>query len=160
MPVSKSTRGMCAMATMAAGVCVAIAMQVAGGESAQDLPTAPLFQISAGLGAGLAGSLLADGFGWPRWPGYALAALSSVAATLSGAVMGAAIFLFVVAVKDPQLPPFELLGAAPLFGVIAITDGLLNSIPVAATWIVSMSGVHLLLRRVRLQDETKGPLST
>ena len=143
---SLRTRG--ATLTAMAGGAVAIMMHVAGGELARHLPPPPLMQISALLGAALAGVICADGYGRGRWYGHLLGVVTFIVATALGALSGAVIAIGVQAAFEPSVPISAGFQIAP-FGLIAVWDGLINSIPVAITWVISMATVHLLMLRYR-----------
>ncbi|WP_147106263.1 hypothetical protein [Tateyamaria sp. syn59] len=105
--------------------------------------------LSAAAGAGFAGVFLADGFGRARWRGQVLGLVSAIAATVMGALVGSAIALSVAAATVPNATVIEALEIVPLFGFVAILDGLTNSVPVAVTWALSMAAVQMWLLRVR-----------
>ncbi|WP_415402507.1 hypothetical protein [Tateyamaria sp. SN3-11] len=142
-------RAQAAGSTALAGCLVAVMMQVAGGDLARHLPPAPLFQISAGFGAGAAGALLAGGFGHGRWRGHLLGALSAVLATVIGASLGAIIAMGVAARAVQPRVMFDVLEIAPALGLMAIADGVVTSVPVAITWALSLAAVHLLMHQRR-----------
>ena len=160
MPILASTRRRCAISTLVAGTCVALVMHGAGGDLAPHLPAAPLFHVSAGMGAAFAGLILADGFGHSRWTGQLLAVVAAIAATLLGAMTGAAVALSITAFFDANAAIVDVIEAAPLFGFIAIADGLTTSVPVAVTWAVSMTAVHVSMLRLRRAINVARALST
>ncbi|MBY5932156.1 hypothetical protein KUV51_04025 [Tateyamaria omphalii] len=124
-------------------------MQAAGGDMARHLPDAPLFHVSAAAGAGLAGLLLADGFGRRRWAGHLIAMLSAGAATVLGAGFGAFIALAFAATTSASGNLADVAGMAPFLGFIAVADGLGTSVPVAVTWLLAMTSVQIWMRRLR-----------
>jgi hypothetical protein len=101
-------------------------------------------QISAFLGATVAGYMVANGFGRSGLTGRALAVLSACTATVLGAIIAGSI-LGGIQYHDAV----DGVGR----GLVAITDGF-SSVGVAATWALSMYGVDWFARRGRLINDT------
>ncbi|MEO1777295.1 MAG: hypothetical protein AAFU63_00750 [Pseudomonadota bacterium] len=153
MHKTEKMRLACGLVTAAAGLAVAIAMQVAGGNLARFLPEGPWFYVVAILGAAAAGIALADGFGRRGWLGVAVLALAAPTATAIGAALAAAVLTSGHAAKmailgSDTLTPGTLTGS-PVLGLLAVADGISTSFAVAVTWVLSMGAVHLTMRRMR-----------
>ncbi|WP_415920959.1 hypothetical protein [Tateyamaria sp. SN6-1] len=146
-------RVLCGAATGIAGGVVAVAMTQAGGNMARFLPEGPWFHIAALAGAGVAGVTLSDGFGRRGWLGLAAVVVAAPVTTAMGAVLGAMGLLLVAGLVQfiAGMGPFapEALTTGPALGLIAIGDGIWTSPVVAATWVATMLGVHLVMRRQR-----------
>ena len=122
-----------------AGWVVSVTMIYWGGPLSRFIPRdGP--QISAFLGATVAGYMVANGFGRAGLSGRALAALSACTATVLGAIIAGSI-----------LGGGQSYGAVDgaARGIVAITDGF-SSVVVVATWALSMYGVDWFARRGRL----------
>ena len=146
MKQTGKTRAICGAATGAAGLVVALAMTTAGGSLARFLPDAPWFHLVACVGAATAGVALADGFGRRGQLGALAAVLVAPIVTAVGAVIAT---MLLVLVFEPTGGWGAVSDAAPL-GLLAVTDGIGTSPVVAVTWGLSLAGVHMVMRRVRV----------
>ncbi|MEO0400820.1 MAG: hypothetical protein AAF214_00435 [Pseudomonadota bacterium] len=143
---------------LAGGIVAFVMHSPFGGDLARYLRQVPFFQISAMIGAGLAGAALCDGFGRARWQGHGLGAVTAVTTTCLGAIAGALIATFLNATLSSQ----RMEGAAEVgsLGLLAIMDGIATSVPVAVTWVVAMACLHWQVGKLRRSTASQHPATT
>jgi hypothetical protein len=112
----------------------------------------PILLISAAVGAGAAGVLVAPWFGRRGFGGWALAGCAAFLATEVGAVMSGALFYGldrlvdpydgVLVVPEPGLFQSALFAAAFVFAVLGLPA-------VGGPWLAMMAGIQLVARSLR-----------
>jgi hypothetical protein len=148
---SISLRVHCAILTGIAGGATAQTMTLWGGDLARFLPPMTPMIVAASLGAGLAGAILADGFGRRGWCGVVTSALLWPFTTALGAAIAAMPFGLVDMVGQSFTRRNMLhaaLESAPR-GLVAVADGILFSPVVAAIWAISLLGLQFAMRAER-----------
>ncbi|WP_299725011.1 hypothetical protein [uncultured Tateyamaria sp.] len=131
----------CAALMAITGGAVSQTMSIWGGDLARFLPPMLVMICAGAAGAGLAGLLLADGFGRKGAFGMLWSVLAWPIATACGAVFGAATLAIEWMRSPVQMVAHALEHGAPL-GVMAVADGIATSPAVAGVWLVSGVAMH------------------
>lgn len=143
-PLAHATRLKIAGMTASCGFATSIMMSEFSNNLHRHLPEHG-FHLSAVLGAGLAGFILADGFGRQGYMGAFWASLTAVFATLMGASLGSLLL------SDPAL---GLLGVVP--GWFALSFGVNEGIAGIKVWGAMMFALNFGAAHVRAKDTAYG----
>lgn len=144
--LANETRVAIAGLTALAGAATAWAVSVFGSRILHMLPENG-FHLAAFLGAGIAGFVLADGFGRPGLWGFSRAAITAGLATLAGAWLGAVLIT----------PPGEAWFSVGILGWIMLADAVAADIAIPKIWAAAMVGLHLIAMQLRFRAAAVSP---